>query len=321
MSDKSRTLASIDIGTNTFRLLIANVSGNNFKEIYSERVITRIGQGVSESGFLRKEAIQRGIFTLKRFADIISRYDVKGIIATATSALRDARNSDEFLKQAKAEAGIDIEILSGEEEARKTLSGIFIGIPAPESSLIVDIGGGSTELIVSRDTKPLFIESLSLGVVYLSDRYMRYDPPRKEDIKRMGAEISQRLAPVVFPVTELFTENTVFIGTAGTITTLAAITQGLRGFDHRKVHNFRISLSSVREIFSDISTISAKERAKYPALEPERFDIIVPGTLILLKIMETFGFKEVIVSDYGLREGILLELYNITLNFNDEENI
>lgn len=298
------------MGTNTFRLLIANVNGSSLKEIYSERIITRIGEGVSESGLLKKEAIQRGILTLKRFADIISGHDVEGITAIATSALREARNSDEFLTQAKDETGLDIKILSGEEEAGRSLLGIFIGIPAPESALIVDIGGGSTELIASRDTKPLFIKSLNLGVVYLSDKYMKYDPPRKEDMELMGAEISQKLTPVVSPIIKLLTANTVFIGTAGTVTTLSAMIQGLSSFEHEKVHNFRISLSAVREVFSDISTISAKERAKYPALEPERFDIIVPGSLILLRIMETFGFKEVIVSDYGLREGIILELYN-----------
>jgi len=308
MGDKTKTLASIDIGTNTFRLLIADVNGNDFKEIYSERVITRIGEGVCESGFLKKEAIQRGIFTLKRFANILSRCHVNRVAAVATGALRDARNSDEFLKMARDEAGIDIEIISGEEEARKTLSGIFISIPAPKSALIVDIGGGSTEFIVSRDTEPLFIESVSLGVVYLNDKYMRHDPPEKEDIELMEAEISQKIKSLVAAIKELFMANTVFIGTAGTITTLAAMAQGLSNFDHRRIHNSRISASSVREIFSDISIISAKERAKYPALEPERFDIIVPGSLILLRIMETLGFKEIIVSDYGLMEGILLEL-------------
>jgi len=306
---ESQRLASIDIGTNTFRLLIARVSDNDFEEVYLERIITRLGEGISRDGFIKKEAIRRGIDVLKRFSDIISKYKVEEVVAVATSALREAKNSEEFLRLAKDVAKLDIDIISGEEEARKTLKGIFIGTPVPESSALVDIGGGSTEVIVAKGTEPLFIKSLDFGVVNLTDKYMRHDPPTKEDINLMKEEISQKLAPFVNLIAKFLTPHTVFIGTAGTITALSAMIQGLERFDHNKVHNSRISINSIREIFSDISTITAKERAKYPALEPERFDIIVPGALILLKLMEIFGFNEIIVSDYGLKEGILLELY------------
>lgn len=309
ITDKAKILAGIDIGTNTFRLLIAKVNDNDFEEIYLERVITRLGEGLSKSGFLKKEAIERGVSTLKRFRDVISRYKVESISANATSVLREARNRDEFIALAKDKAGLDIDIISGEEEARKTLKGIFIGTPVPESSALVDIGGGSTEIMVAKGTEPLFIKSLDFGVVSLTDKYMKSDPPTKEDINLMKEEITQKLAPFVNLIAKFLAPHTVFIGTAGTITALSAMIQGLERFDHNKVHNSRISINSVREIFSDISTITAKERAKYPALEPERFDIIVPGILILLKLMEIFGFNEIIVSDYGLKEGILLELY------------
>ncbi len=341
-----KPLAAIDIGTNTFRLLIAEVQPKvykkndyNIKEIYSERIITRIGQGISENGLIKKSAIHRGLSALKKFHDVISHYNVYETSAIATSALREAKNKGEFLRKAKETTGLEIKIISGREEAKKTFSGMLIGITMPETALMVDIGGGSTELIFTplekklhprpvrylslngasfltgftRQRKPLLVHSLNLGVVYLADKYMKKDPPLIKDLNRMGNEISQKIILIVKLFAKLFSKNTAFIGTAGTVTALAAITQNLTKYEHSKIHNSKITIEKVRGIFSNISTITAKERAKYYALEPARLDIIVPGTLILLKLMETFGFKEVIVSDYGLREGILLDLY--------EENI
>ncbi len=313
---KNKRFAAIDIGTNTFRLLIAEVQQdvqkkNNYdiKEIYSDRIITRLGQGVLESGLIKKEAMTKGIAVLKKFSDIISRRDVNKTSAIATSVLREAKNSDEFLKKAQEASGLDIEIISGEEEARITSLGILIGIAPLNAALLVDIGGGSTEFIFIRQKKPELIYSLKLGVVYLADEYMKHDPPLKKDLEQMGNDISHKIMPLVKDLTKLFSKDTVFVGTAGTVTALSAISQHLTKFEHNKIHKSKITIKQIRNIFSVISTISAKERVKYHPFEPARLDIIVPGTLILLKIMETFGFKEVIVSNYGLREGILIDLY------------
>jgi exopolyphosphatase/guanosine-5'-triphosphate,3'-diphosphate pyrophosphatase len=316
---KSKTLAAIDIGTNTFRLLIAEVQPKvykkndyNIKEIYSERIITRLGQGILEKQLFKKEAIDRSIDVLKKFSDTISRHHVHKTSAVATSALREAKNKGKFLRIAKETTGLEIKIISGREEAKKTFLGMLIGITMPETALMVDIGGGSTELIFTKSRKPLLVYSLNLGVVYLADKHMKKDPPLMKDLNQMGNEISQKIMLIVKLFAKLFSKNTVFIGTAGTVTALAAITQNLTKYEHSKIHNSKITIEKVRDIFSNISTITAKERAKYYALEPARLDIIVPGILILLKLMETFGFKEVIVSDYGLREGIILDLYRKT---------
>lgn len=312
---KPKPLAAIDIGTNTFRLLIAEVqldskrNNYNIKEIYSERIITRLGEGIFDRGLIKKEAINRGIATLKKFSDIISHHHVHKTSAVATSVLREAKNKDEFLKKVKETTGLEIKIISGKEEAKKTSSGILIGITLPKTALMVDIGGGSTELIFTRWEKPLLVHSLNLGVVYLADKYMKNDPPLQKDLNQMGDKISQKIMLIVKTFTKLFSKNTVFIGTAGTVTTLAAITQHLTKFEHSKIHNFNIPIEKIKSIFSDISPITAKERAKYLPFEPARLDIIVPGTFILLKLMEAFGFKKVLVSNYGLREGILLDIY------------
>ncbi len=319
MSDKP--LAAIDIGTNTFRLLIAYVYANpdkrtySIKEVASERIITRLGAGLSSKGLLKREAITKSLKALCRFSEILSLYEVLKVSAVATSALREAQNSDDFLMRAKDAAGLRIKIISGEEEARKTASGILIDIKIPDTALMVDIGGGSTELIFSRHGKPLLVRSLRLGVVYLAGKFMRHDPPLKEDLIKMERYISREIREILKPYLKLITRNsilgseTVLIGTAGTLTTLAALVKKLRKFEHKKIHGTKITRRKAENIFSIISTVSTDERAKLIPFEPSRLDIIVPGTLILLKLMELLNFKEITVSNYGLREGILVELY------------
>ncbi|MBI5049345.1 MAG: Ppx/GppA family phosphatase [Nitrospirae bacterium] len=303
MTDKTRPLAVIEIGTNTFRLLIGNVKKNGIEKIYSERLVTRLGEGITCRVLITKRAIKRGIEALRKFSDVISRHDVLRTSVVATSALRDAKNRDEFSKKAKEEAGLKIEVIS------ETALGMMAGIKLPETALMVDIGGGSTELIFVRRRKPELVRSLNLGVVYLADRYMRNDPPGKKDLAKMGDFVSRKILSAAGSFKKLFSEDTVFIGTAGTVTALAAMAQHLLKFEHSKIHNFRLTIKKARDIYSKISTITAKERIKYHSFEPERLDIIVPGTLILLKLMEMFGFKEIIVSNYGLREGMLIDLY------------
>jgi len=304
---RSRILAGIDIGTNTFRLLIAKVNDKSLNELYSERRITRLGEGVSVTGLLKEEAIKRGLKSLKEFSSIIAGQKVDAVEAVATSAFRVAKNGGDFVKRAKDETGIDINIISEEEEAWKTFRGMKMGIEIRESSLMVDIGGGSTEFILAKKGNALFIRSLKLGVVYLTDMYMKSEPLSDDEIRHMRNEVLQALSSLE----PQFSEAKALIGTAGTITTIAAMSKGLTGFERAKIHNTRISLEDVRDIFTAISGSARKERAElYPALDASRLDIIVPGAMILLEIMMMFGFKEITVSDNGLREGILLDLYD-----------
>ncbi|MBI5408975.1 MAG: Ppx/GppA family phosphatase [Nitrospirae bacterium] len=331
---KTKPLAAIDIGTNTFRLIIADVAFNpdnnsySIKELFSDRIITRLGEGMPHNRSLKEEAIIRGINALKRFRDALSHHNVYKTSAVATSALREAENRDEFLRKAKETAGLDIRIISGEEEAMKTASGMLIDMAIPETALMVDIGGGSTELIFAKKGRPQLVRSIDLGVVYLAGKYMKHDPPLKEDLIEMGKCISEAIGSIAKPFFKLKTQygrvsnpplhnsklQTLFIGTAGTITTLSAVKQGLIKFEHDKIHNSRMTRESVENLFSDITAVSSLERSRLIPFEPSRLDIIVPGTLILLKLMEVFDFREITVSDYGLREGILIELYNENKN-------
>lgn len=308
------TYAAIDIGTNTFRLLIADVSEKkdnrqiSFREMHSERVITRLGEGVSRNGLLKKKAIERGIRALEQFRRLIDEHRAEKVLAIATSALRKAGNSGEFITRVKDNTGIEIEVINGEKEAELTAAGMLIGMEKPASSLMIDIGGGSTELIFSGSDVPMKIQSLDLGVVYLAEKYMKNDPPSENDLEMLGMEITDKLESISNIFRPLITPETLLMGTAGTITALAAALQQLGRYEHDKVHRYRMKLPEIQRIYSVMTNITAAERSKLLPFEPSRLDIIVPGTLILLKLMPGFGFAEMLVSNYGLREGILAEI-------------
>ena len=312
---KEIILAAIDIGTNTFRLLIAAVSPGqgkdtiSFREIQSERIITRLGEGLSEYGLLRKEAMERGIDALRQFSGVIAEHKVEKVLAIATSALRNAGNSAEFIRNIKDSTGIRIEIITGEKEAELTAAGMLIDLETPASSLMLDIGGGSTELIFTSADGPLNVQSLDLGVVYLAEKHMKSDPPSPADLKHLEKEISDKLENVRDLFTNLITRETILIGTAGTITALAAALQRLEKYEHDRVHNFRMSITDIKKIYLEMINMTTADRSQFLPFEPSRLDIIVPGTLILLRLMSIFGFNEILVSNYGLREGILVKLY------------
>lgn len=309
---KPRVLAGIDIGTNTFRLLIGEVYKNSINLICSKRIITRLGEGISINNILRPEAINRSINALKEFREIIDAHNTEATSAIATSVLREAINRDYFLAEAMRETGIDIKTASKSEEAAISSSGMMMDLQVPDSALLIDIGGGSTEFIMTSQGKQVFFESLNLGAVYLHDLYMQNDPPSDKEISMIEKEIAGQLDTIAGSLNEHISEKTSLIGTAGTITALSAMAQNLNEFQHDRIHNSKLSLEDVKNIYSEMSKATINERLEhYPILENSRADIILPGTSILLKIMNAFNFKEITVSNYGLREGIILNLYNI----------
>lgn len=308
---KTRILAGIDIGTNTFRLLIAEVSKNRLIPICSKRIITRLGEGVSMNNMLRPEAIKRSIDALKEFRKIIDAHNTEATLAIATSVLREAKNRNLFLSEAMLETGIEIKTASKSEEAAFSSSGMMMDMEVPESALLIDIGGGSTEFTLINKGQQIFFESLNLGAVYLHDMYIKNDPPSDEEISMMEKEISIQLGTIAVSINQHISGETSLIGTAGTITALSAMAQNLCEFQHERIHNSNISLQDVIYIYSKISKATIKERlGLYPVLESSRADIILPGTAILLNIMTLFGFNHITVSNYGLREGIILDLYS-----------
>lgn len=301
-------LAGIDIGTLTCRLLIADLpQGSPLKELRSERRILRLGEGVDQTKRLSSAAIDRVIQCLREWREIIESYHVDAATAVATSAVRDAGNRDEFLDRVKREAGFEIEILTGEEEARRTLLGIRSGLPAGVTDMLaLDIGGGSTEFILDRPGQAPNVRSIDIGVVRLSERLFHHDPPTVEEIQQARDWVRRETKAAVADMGNY--QSAIFVGTAGTITSLAAMAQELPAYEPARIHNYTLTLDAIRELEQVLLSRTKADRVGLPGLEQGRKEVIVAGAVIIRTVMETLSQKECLVSDLGLREGVLIDL-------------
>jgi len=280
---------------------------HELKEIDTDRRILRLGEGVDQHKRLSPQAMDRVVMTLKEWKAQTARYDLDALVIVATSAVRESTNREEFLTPVKQATGWDGEVLTGEEEARRTLLGIRCGLPETIADFVgLDIGGGSTECILDRKGLCPFVISLDLGVVRLLEQVFHHDPPTMQDIGKAETCIDEQLAQVVQAFGQL--PNIPLVGTAGTITTLAAMAQHLKEYDRTRVQNYALTLSMVKSLEKALITRTGSERLGMPGLEPGREFVIVAGTIILRRLMETFNFPTCLVSDYGLREGILVDL-------------
>jgi exopolyphosphatase/guanosine-5'-triphosphate,3'-diphosphate pyrophosphatase len=301
-------LAGIDIGTLTCRLLIGRVSAEGrLAEVHADRRILRLGEGVDRDRLLRPAAMARAIETLRDWRSVMTKHRVDGYIAVATSAVRNARNREEFLGRVKQEVGFDVEVISGEEEARRTMLGIRSGLPAGVAGILgLDIGGGSTEFILDRPGRAPVIRSIELGVVRLTERLLASDPPTADQVRSACELIRKETEQAAREIGER--DGVILVGTAGTITTLAAMAQKLPAYEPARIHNYRLDLDTVRGLERELLGRAEAQRRGMPGLEAGREDVIIAGTLILRTVMETLGFSEVLVSDLGLREGVVLDL-------------
>ena len=303
----SQVLAGVDLGTLTCRVLIARVSGQHLTELWSDRRILRLGEGVASQRRLKDTSVRRVLETLKDWRDSIRAHGVEAETAVATSAVREAVNRSEFIRRARQDTGFDVEVLTGEEEAHRTLLGIRSGLPPGVTDILgLDIGGGSTELIVDKPGQTPVVRSLNLGVVRVSEIYLQHDPPLQDEIEQTRSAIRQAVMDVWPRLGEL--KRATLVGTAGTITTLAAMAQGLAQYTPARIHNYVLNLDQVRTLEQTLLRQRAEDRVRLVGLEPGRQDVIAAGALILSGIMETLGFSQCLVSDLGLREGIILDL-------------
>ena len=302
----SERVASIDLGTNTARLLIGSVSNGRVERHFLSRRITRLGGGFTKERGISPEAAVRTISALKDFAQSINDYKVDRIRAVATSAVRDAVNGTGFCDEVRLLTGIELEVIPGELEGELTLSGVISGLDAVPGSLFVfDVGGGSTEYTLASGEKILYTRSLPLGVVRLTEG--------KTGIDAIAVKIEKELDCLSKDLQSSSLQgglsSATLIGTAGTATTLAAISLKLSDYDYRKVNNHLLSLDEIRTIFDTLLPLSPGERLHQVAgLEKGREDLIIAGTMLTIKTMEMFGFSTLKVSDYGLLEGVLLDL-------------
>ena len=304
----TRIFAGIDIGTLTCRLLIAELSpSGGLRELRSDRRILRLGQGVDRDRLLRDDAMERVVTTLKEWRQVMDGYHVEASTVVATSAVRDAKNREEFLGLVRHEAGFQVEIISGEEEARRTMLGIRSGLPPDVTDLFaLDIGGGSTEFILDRPGHPTMARSIDIGVVRLSERMLHSDPPTIEEVRQAREWVwngtAAAVAEMPLPV------GLTFVGTAGTITSLAAMAQQLPAYEPARIHNYTLTLETVKGLEAQLLSKSKAQREGLPGLERGREEVIAAGAIILCTVMETLGKNECLVSDLGLREGVLIDL-------------
>ncbi len=300
-------LASIDIGTNSVLLLIAELSHHQLAPIRNEVNITRLGRGVDKTRRLHPEAMERTMDILDEYADICAQHDIAHIIVAGTSALRDSTNGATFLQQVKESLGWDIRILTGEDEALLTFTATQYEFSyLEENYLVLDIGGGSTEFIHGDADECRFCTSLDIGSVRFTEQYFRHDPPTRPELQQAGErihrEISTQLHGLSFDI-----ESTVLIGVAGTVTTLLAVEKHMDQYIPERIHRQPLTLSQVKHLLNLFSSRTLEERKGLPGLQPGRADVIIAGTLILLETMHYFGFDELLVSDRGTRYGLLYE--------------
>jgi len=301
-------LAGVDIGTLTCRLLIADLpTGGQLREVLSERRILRLGEGVDRTKQLSVVALGRVLQCLKEWREIIDALQVDAMAVVATSAVRDAANRDEFLDRVKREAGLEVELLSGEEEARRTLLGIRSGLPPSVSDLLaIDIGGGSTEFILDRPGQPPIVRSIDVGVVRLCERLLHHDPPTDEEVRQAREWVARETKAAVADMGHYHTAT--FVGTAGTITSLAAMAQKLPTYEPARIHNYRLQLDTIQELELILLSRMKANRTGLPGLEKGREEVIAAGAILIRTIMETMEMPGVLVSDLGLREGVLIDL-------------
>jgi exopolyphosphatase/guanosine-5'-triphosphate,3'-diphosphate pyrophosphatase len=303
-----KRVAAVDIGTNSVRLLVADVDGTSPREaklvpLDRRMRITRLGQGVDKARALAPDAIARTIAVLREYHGVLDELGVTDVRATATSAARDASNRDDFFTAAHDALGVTPELLSGDEEAALSFLGATADLDAPAPYLVVDIGGGSTEFVLGTDA-PTGLVSLDMGCVRITEQYLGSDPPAPEELSNAVAAVRDLVAevPRVIPGAA---DAATLVGLAGTVTTVAAIELGIPEYDPEKLHHFVLTRDAAEDVFRTLATESAAQRAHNPGLEPARVDVIVGGAAVLVGIFRVLGFREMLVSEADILDGLV----------------
>ena len=303
-------VASIDIGTNTVRLLILETKPDgSLREVGQVRAITRLGKGMDTEKKLLDDRMDETISVLAKFRDECRKFEPLTIRAVATSAVREASNQKYFVLRARKEAGLEIKVISWEEEADLTVQGVLWKLPnIGKDILVFDIGGGSTEFILVRDRKIISSVGTQLGTVRLTEKFISHHPIGVNEYKALETHFRRELNLVKEKLSGFPPE--VLVGTAGTVTTLAAIDGDVYPYDPEIIHGRRLTFKRVEELLEDLKNKSLTERSAMRAIENGREDLIIVGGALVLEVMRIFGCDLLTVSEYGLREGIVLDALN-----------
>lgn len=290
-------VAAVDLGTNSTRLLVADVVDGRVDEVVRRLTVTRLGQDVDTHHRLHPAAMARVHDCLVLFKHELDALGAERVLAIATSAVRDAAQGVEFLREIETRFNFSTRLLSGAEEAELTLRGVASERPLRDGTLVVDIGGGSTELVLGGEGTIAFSTSLQLGCVRLTERFLASDPPAAEELVACSAYVRKHL-PRLQPAAA--------IGVAGTVTTVAALDLGLRTYDPERVHGHRIARAAVGRELERLSALTVAERASIPVIEPGRAEVIVAGAVILSEVMTAYGLEEIEASERDILDGVAL---------------
>lgn len=303
-----KRIAAIDLGTNTVRILVAEANGEGFYHaLYSDQVITRLGQGLHKTGRLEPEAMRRTCQGVARLLENARPFTPFAIHIAATSAGREAKNTATLDAMIREATGSGIDVIGWGEEARLALKGARLAVGRDAGDIILfDIGGGSTEYILGHDGAVGGACGTNLGVVRLAETYIAHHPVKEAEYERMREEVAAAVADAFARLGASGAEA--IVGTAGTVTSLAAIALNLMEYSPAMINNFRLTREAVELIGKKLFAMTIEERSRIPALSGGREDLIVPGVAITLETMEQGGKDYITVSDYGLREGLTLEL-------------
>ncbi len=290
-------VAAIDIGTNTILMLIAEVDEHkNVIPIQDFHEIARLGEGLNSSSVISENAFKRAVEILRKYVNFATQYEVEKIICVGTAVFREAKNSSEIINKIKIETGIDVKIIEGDLEAFLS----FIGTVSDNNySVVIDIGGGSTEIIAGKENKIIFRKSLPLGAVKITENFFPKHPPSSNELKRAYQFIDNEFVKI----SNLTVEGNIY-AVAGTPTTLAAVVQGLKSYNREKIENYNLTYEQILWAKNKFLELTLQEIVDKFHVPPLRADVILAGTIILEKFCENFALNKVLVSDKGLRYGV-----------------
>jgi len=294
----------IDVGTNSVRLLIAEGSGEELGDLERDLVITRLGEGVDKDRALKPEALRRTVSAISGYAERCRARNTEVIRIIATSAVRDAANRDDFSAAVARATGVEPVLLSGEQEAKLGFLGATMDVSAPPPYLVVDIGGGSTELVWGGSHAERFV-SIDIGSVRLTERHIDSDPPRPEQLNAVASDADEHLAKAATTIGDV--PGATMLGLAGTITTVAAIALDLPGYDRDAIHHTRLDRGAIGEVRARLVSMTSEQRAGLPAMPRGREDVIIAGVVILERVLERFSSDACLVSETDILDGTALD--------------
>ena len=300
-------VGTIDIGTNSMRLLIADYENNKIKNRKKYINTTRIGQGVDKEGYITEEALERNLKALKDFSDKCVQEKCEKVYCMGTSALRDSKNGQYFVDRAKELTNIDVKIICGQEESNLGFMGVLEGTEGNKKDdiLVMDIGGGSTEFIVGNEDGIKFSKSENVGALRMTEKFITTDPISDEEFNNMTKFIEDTISSTLEKLKSMHISKLVGIG--GAITSLSAINQQLEIYSMEKVHNSVVTKKELEKILKNLKNMTLNDKKTIKGLQPKRADIITAGVKILHIVMENLEFEEIMISEYDNLEGLICQ--------------